>query len=70
MPDMTSGFEGLDTQYLSEEEDNELRRLNFLAQHAELSARSKERLLELRMRDRRAEVRPPREFEPKLHLSL
>lgn len=54
--------------YLTPEEDDEVRRLNFLAMHGELSPRSQERLLALRARDRRAEVRPPREFGPTLDL--
>jgi hypothetical protein len=47
---------------LSREEDDELRRLYFMSQHGELSARSQERMLELRLRDRREEIRPPREL--------
>jgi hypothetical protein len=51
------------TQGLSRDEDDELRRLNYMAQHGMLSPRSRERILELRMRDRRLEIRAPREFE-------
>lgn len=48
---------------LSKDEDDELRRLNFLAKTGALSERSKARMLELRLRDRRERIRPPREFE-------
>lgn len=48
---------------LTRDEDDELRRLNFLAQTGPLSERSKARMLELRLRDRRETVRPPREVE-------
>ncbi|HET6966319.1 MAG TPA: hypothetical protein VFH58_16210 [Acidimicrobiales bacterium] len=48
---------------LTREEDDELRRLNFLAQTGALSERSEARVLELRLRDRRKKIRPPREFE-------
>lgn len=47
---------------LTREEDDELRRLNYMAQHGELSERSKERMVELRLRDRRQEIRPTREL--------
>ena len=47
---------------LSREEDNELRRLNFMSQLGALSERSKLRIIELRIRDRRHAIRPPREF--------
>ena len=47
---------------LSRSEDDELRRLHFLSQLGALSERSKVRLLELRLRDRRREIRTPREF--------
>lgn len=48
---------------LSREEDDELRRLNFMAQNGALSERSEARMMELRLRDRRRTVRPPRELE-------
>jgi hypothetical protein len=50
---------------LTREEDDELRRLHWFAQIGTLAARRVERLIELRLRDRRKEVRPPREFEEK-----
>lgn len=48
---------------LTREEDDELRRLHWLSQIGTLAARKVERLIELRLRDRRSEIRPPREFE-------
>ena len=48
---------------LTHEEDSELRRLNYLAKIGELSQRTTERLLELRIRDRRMVIREPREFD-------
>ena len=51
-----------DGPHLTQEEDDGLRRLKFLATYGELSQLSKERLLELRLRDRREEVRLPREL--------
>lgn len=47
---------------LTREEDDELRRLHWIAQWGVLSRLKQERMLELRMRDRRQEIRPPREF--------
>jgi hypothetical protein len=47
---------------LTVEEDDELRRLNYLAEMGLLSEQSQERLIELRLRDRRRRVRGPREF--------
>jgi hypothetical protein len=44
------------------EEDSELRRLNYMAKMGQLSEHSRERMLELRLRDRRQDVREPREF--------
>jgi hypothetical protein len=49
-------------QRLTREEDDELRRLHWFAQVGILSARKRERMIELRLRDRRTEVRAPREF--------
>lgn len=49
---------------LTSEEDDELRRLNYMGQHAQLSWRSMERLVELKLRDRRSTIRQPREFGP------
>jgi hypothetical protein len=47
---------------LTRNEDDELRRLNYFSQVGSLSPRKKERFVELRLRDRRTEIRPPREF--------
>jgi hypothetical protein len=44
---------------LTREEDNELRRLGFFQQVGALSDHRRERFIELRLRDRRKEVRPP-----------
>lgn len=49
-------------QGLTLEEDDELRRLNYLQSIGCLGPFKAERLIELRLRDRRAEIRPPREF--------
>ena len=48
--------------FLTQEEDDELRRLSYLAKVGVLSPHKTERMLELRLRDRRKEVREPREF--------
>ena len=50
------------SQGLSRAEDDELRRLHWLSQIGSLAGRKAERLLELRLRDRRKEIRAPREF--------
>jgi hypothetical protein len=42
---------------LTNEEDSELRRLNYLAKMGELSLPATERFLELRIRDRRTAIR-------------
>lgn len=47
---------------LTSEEDDDLRRLHWLAQNATLSPLLQERMLERRVRDRRSEIRQPREF--------
>ena len=47
---------------LTEAEDDALRRLSYFADNAGLSQWSKVRLSDLRSRDRRDEVRPPREL--------
>ena len=47
---------------LTRQEDDELRRLNFFSQMGSLSPLKKERFVQLRLRDRRIEIRPPREF--------
>jgi hypothetical protein len=47
---------------LTHEEDDELRRLNYLAKIGPLSERNRNRFIELRLRDRRHEIREPREF--------
>lgn len=49
-------------QPLSPEEDDELRRLHYMGTQGMLSERMRERLLVLRVRDRRDHIRPPREF--------
>ena len=48
---------------LDAQEDDELRRLHYLSENGMLSERSMARLLELKVRDRRQQVRSPREFE-------
>lgn len=50
-------------QGLSREEDDELRHLFWLSQIGTLVGRKAERLLELRFRDRRRDIRPPRDEE-------
>lgn len=45
---------------LTRVEDNELRRLNWLAQRGELTERMRERMIDLRLRDRRKTIRRPR----------
>ena len=47
---------------LTREEDDELRRLHYFRQVGDLSSYEVERFIELRLRDRRGEVRPPRGF--------
>jgi hypothetical protein len=47
---------------LTRQEDDELRRLNYFSQIGNLSPLKKERFVQLRLRDRRIEIRPPREF--------
>jgi hypothetical protein len=49
-------------QGLSRAEDDELRRLHWLSRMGALALRRAERLIELRLRDRRTEIREPREF--------
>lgn len=49
-------------QRLSPEEDDELRRLHYMGTQGMLSERMRERLLVLRVRDRRDHIRSPREF--------
>ena len=60
---MTSAVEALPSlgERLTPEEDEELRRLNFFEMVGELSNEKKERLIELRLRDRRQEIRAPRD---------
>ena len=48
---------------LTEAEDADLRRLNYMSQSGELSNHSSRRMSELRLRDRRRVVRPPVEFD-------
>ena len=59
MPLDVSGGPG---RFLTRAEDDELRRLNWICRIGGLSMRKRERMLELRLRDRRREVRPPREL--------
>lgn len=54
--------DGLAEEGLTEAEDDALRRLSYFADNAGLSQWSKVRLSDLRSRDRRDEVRPPREL--------
>ncbi|HEX6393069.1 MAG TPA: hypothetical protein VFZ97_06475 [Acidimicrobiales bacterium] len=51
-----------DSKGLTREEDDELRRLNYFLEVGSLSDSMLERMVELRLRDRRKSVRPPREF--------
>jgi hypothetical protein len=46
---------------LTPDEDNELRRLSALSRYGELSPSAAQALDELRKRDRRTEIRPPRD---------
>lgn len=48
---------------LTHDEDAELRRLNYMAETGQLSARLWERFVWLRLRDRRQHIREPREFQ-------
>ena len=50
-------------QGLTREEDDELRRLHYFSQVGSLAGQKLERFFELRLRDRRRTIRPPREFE-------
>ena len=50
------------TQGLTCEEDDELRRLHYFQQFGPLAGEKAERFIELRLRDRRATIRQPREF--------
>ena len=45
---------------LTRVEDNELRRLNWMAQRGTLTEALRERMVELRLRDRRQTIRRPR----------
>ena len=49
-------------QGLTRAEDDELRRLHWLSRMGALALQKVERLIELRLRDRRVEIREPREF--------
>lgn len=49
-------------QGLTRDEDDELRRLHRLSQMGELAGRKRERLIELRVRDRRKDIRPVQRF--------
>jgi len=60
-PEVERGFD--EEQALSREEDDELRHLYRLSQIASLAGRKAERFIELRLRDRRRDVRSPREGE-------
>lgn len=59
-PELVDGL-AASSKRLSYDEDEELRRLNYLAEIGTLAGVKAERLVELRLRDRREEVRPPRE---------
>lgn len=50
------------TEGLTRDEDDELRRLHYFSQVGQLAGTKLDRFLELRVRDRRETVRPPREF--------
>lgn len=47
---------------LTRDEDDELRRLHHFSQLGDLTGRKRERLVELRLRDRRKDVRPVQPF--------
>ena len=47
---------------LTTDEDDELRRLHWISRIGSLSMSKRERILELRIRDRRNGIRAPREF--------
>jgi hypothetical protein len=49
-------------QRLTPEEDAELRRLHWFSKVGILSSAKRERMIELRLRDRRKQIRAPREF--------
>lgn len=49
--------------WLTRDEDDELRRLHYFSNFGALAGQRLERFLELRLRDRRKDVRVPREFE-------
>ena len=49
-------------QRLTPEEDAELRRLHWFSKVGMLSTAKRERMIELRLRDRRTQIRAPREF--------
>jgi hypothetical protein len=49
-------------QGLTPAEDDELRRLHWFSQIGSLGTRKAERMIELRLRDRRAVIRPPRDL--------
>lgn len=50
-------------EWLTRDEDDELRRLNYFSNFGALAGQRLERFLELRLRDRRRNVRTPREFD-------
>lgn len=49
-------------QGMTKEEDAELRRLHWMSKVGMLSAAKRERMIELRLRDRRTAIRAPKEF--------
>ena len=49
-------------QRLTRAEDDDLRRLHWLSLAGPLSSSRRRYLADLRLRDRRSEIRPPREF--------
>lgn len=57
-PDQSAVVDGL-----TRDEDDELRRLHYFSNIGALAGQRFERFLELRLRDRRKDVRVPREFE-------
>ena len=55
---------------LTQDEDNELRRLEWISQVGTVALHKQERLMELRVRDRRQQIRPPREIEQDEHQAI
>jgi len=59
-PEAKSQANSLD-KHLTRDEDGELRRLNWFSEVGALADHKQERVLELRLRDRRKAIRPPRD---------